>query len=1170
MVPDWTASWGRAVPSRPALLTTLLRTFALMAALSSMAAAQKITAELKQRVQASGTAPVFVTLVNQPQAAIVREIEDEEQPEVRIADEEYDRLSAAPLLLRQRLKEAVEESERHILKARRRIAQRITQAVEAEQGGVEQLLTRLSATNIRRFWVLNMLRADVPAAALQELAADPRIAQISLIGTTSAQLNISVSSLGAPAFRSNGITGAGRQIAILDTGIASGHPAFSENGSSIIDKSHVEFTGFLNSQNRTCFFDNPDVAEDLTGHGTLVAAIAAGRGQPGNNNWPEGVSAARLVNLKVSPNVANWRPGCHDARPSASDDDVVAAIEWALANTSAKIFNFSSGGKSDADYDSIARHLDDMADIHGLTIVAASGNQGERVNSPGLGYNIISVGSIDDRNTPQRSDDIAAPDTAVGPTACMRLKPDLAAPGVNIRSANYLGLPLYVSKSGTSMAAPHVAGAVALLSSEGVTDPMAQKAILINSADPLGNDPQWNNTTGWGYVNLETAFWASTPVHYKVAKNKLAPAGLPGSIVFYRIPYSIYRPMSDYRATLVWNRHQNLLDSPLPGPGECGYITREVSSLEVTAHNPSTGERLPDAGPPSVVGINTLPNVRRVRAWTTGDDIILAVKNTAALPRGVARESYALASSAPGLVETTGPRLQASCTPPFGQTMRGSAVSPGNGYQLTCTVSNTGNLTARDAILEVVDARGEVVKTTEIGILPPGVSRQVASDPVPFFAVHAGQPDQYGRYRVTARVKSPSFGGISGETTFLVHQCAPYVSITPPSYSFGGSGTDASFDVTAPAWCEWRAWVTYGPDGPGAPGSAQDFVTVRPAEWSNPPENRIGSGKVHFRVGANTTANIGVFRSANLSVVATRDGGAAPNDTLAVFTVHQVAGIPVFGAFGRVASPAGAGVPGVTIGFKRTAGSGRIPAAVQTDSTGTWKQNDFVIGTTYQAIAAKPGYNMSPAFYWMTSNANAGGLTFTARPTFKVSGRVTSGVSSGASAVQIRFSKVSGTGPTPAAVLTDSDGLFSQDGFVSGTVYRVTPVKRCRIFTLPSRDVSSAMVIFFTDAGDGYTASGRVTRPDGSPVSGAIISFAAAAGPGPAPDSVVTNAAGQWSQCGFRTDTTYLASPRLAEAVPGVSFAPASATIQQAGSQFNFTLSSVSRPTPRPYAESSQ
>src|SRR5204862_6575023 len=94
-----------------------------------------------------------------------------------------------------------------------------------------------------------------------------------------------------------------------------------------------------------------------------------------------------------------------------------------------------------------------------------------------------------------------------------------------------------IGMQGTSMAAPHITGAAALLTQLGIADPLSIKAVLINSADGGG----WAPDFGWGYANLTTAFQ-----HHDNVKDTLAAS----SLRYYRGTAG-----GSFKATMTWNRH---------------------------------------------------------------------------------------------------------------------------------------------------------------------------------------------------------------------------------------------------------------------------------------------------------------------------------------------------------------------------------------------------------------------------------------------------------------------------------------------------------------------------------------------------------------------------------------------------------------------------------------
>jgi subtilisin family serine protease len=262
-------------------------------------------------------------------------------------------------------------------------------------------------------------------------------------------------------------------------------------------------------------------------------------------------------------------------------------------------------------------------------------------NSRSIG-GVVSVGAVDQT-------DLAAEFSTFNRAV------DLSAPGVETLSTLPVGFDPagdYQRLSGTSMAAPHIAGAAALIREAGVTNPLAIKALLINTADNTG----WRADTGWGYANLSRAY----------QQMNYFTSGLgAGQSRFWRGSIS----STGFWATLVWNRHvdQNFLNPAL-------------NPLEIHLYNRSTDAELstPD---------NTAQNVKQAYAAVTANAALKVKTPSGSFVGGVTTESFALALSQSGFVAASGPSLSLSCGAP-------GNVMPGATFTLTCTASNNGDLEA--------------------------------------------------------------------------------------------------------------------------------------------------------------------------------------------------------------------------------------------------------------------------------------------------------------------------------------------------------------------------------------------------------------------------------------------------------------------------------------------
>ncbi|NJP68278.1 S8 family serine peptidase [Streptomyces spiramenti] len=281
---------------------------------------------------------------------------------------------------------------------------------------------------------------DTAAAGGSVLAAAPGIAAVSLDRVVQSTLDTSTAQIGAPAAWAEGLDGTGTTIAVLDTGIAADHGDFE-------DKVKL-------AEN----FTDAESTDDVDGHGTHVASIAAGTGARSDGTYRGVAPGADLLNGKVlndnGEGLESW---------------IIEGMEWA-ADSGADIINMSLGGAVTHGPDPMADAVDRISAETDVLFVIAAGNDGpaaRTIGTPGVADSALTVGSVD------KVDEISD-FSSVGPrTADGALKPEITAPGSDIGAAvvegsfiDRVGTPVadgYAAISGTSMAAPHVAGAAAIL-----------------------------------------------------------------------------------------------------------------------------------------------------------------------------------------------------------------------------------------------------------------------------------------------------------------------------------------------------------------------------------------------------------------------------------------------------------------------------------------------------------------------------------------------------------------------------------------------------------------------------------------------------------------------------------------------------------------------------------
>jgi subtilisin family serine protease len=258
----------------------------------------------------------------------------------------------------------------------------------------------------------------------------------------------SLSAYGIPALWSQH-QGAGVRVAVLDSGIEPGHPALAG-----AVKEHRNFTTDCSPY-------------DTNGHGTHVAGVLAGRGAM------LGVAPkAELLSFKVLNN-----------NGAGSLQHVSQAIEAAI-EAKAHIIVMSLGCPVSVGYlqEACAR-----ACAHGIAVVCAAGNDGGSVNYPAAYGCVIAVGAVDQEGK-------------VCEFSCRGKEIAVAAPGHQITSA-WLGCK-YATLSGTSMAAPFVAGVLALHAGKCGTEMLSQKAAeILRETSTDAGAPGRDGLYGWGLIN---------------------------------------------------------------------------------------------------------------------------------------------------------------------------------------------------------------------------------------------------------------------------------------------------------------------------------------------------------------------------------------------------------------------------------------------------------------------------------------------------------------------------------------------------------------------------------------------------------------------------------------------------------------------------------------------
>ncbi len=384
------------------------------------------------------------------------------------------------------------------LKDRAASSQASTLRLLAAQGGVRK---------VTPLWISNRIAARVPAAMVAELANRPGVESVRLdaevrlprevapaeggaSGSTTPEWNIDA--IGAPALWALGYDGAGAVVATMDTGVDALHPDIGP-----------KYRGGANS-----WFDphgQHATPYDAKGHGTWVMGVLVG-GEAGGTAI--GVApgaqwiAVKIFNDSDTATLSGIHLGFQwlldpDGDPGTDDAPDVVNNSWYIQNTE---------NQCDPEF------ADDIAALGqaGIAVVFSAGNTGPAPGSsvsPANNPGSLAVGAAG----PGSEGLVVADFSGRGPSACGDgLYPRITAPGVGVRTADLtLGgiIPdSYVSVSGTSFAAPHAAGGLALLKSAfgNASAAELQAALEAGAADmgPIGPD----NDSGYGLLDLVAAY----------------------------------------------------------------------------------------------------------------------------------------------------------------------------------------------------------------------------------------------------------------------------------------------------------------------------------------------------------------------------------------------------------------------------------------------------------------------------------------------------------------------------------------------------------------------------------------------------------------------------------------------------------------------------------------
>ena len=357
---------------------------------------------------------------------------------------------------------------------------------------------------------LGLVNAQVwtmsPAKVQSLISHNPHIKYVSPDRPLKGAMNYAVPAVNADVAHSWGYDGTGIGVAVIDSGV---NPVADLNA-PFLGTSRV-----LYSQN---FDPSANTTSDLYGHGTHVAGIIAGNG---TNSLCSNCDVT-FRGIAPNANIVNLR--VLNSTGTASDSTVISAIQQAISLKSQyniRIINLSLGRGVFESYtvDPLCQAVEQAWNA-GIVVVVSAGNYGRDNSNNNYGYGtitapgndpyVITVGAMKTMETATRADDLIATYSSKGPTMVDHIiKPDIVAPGNLVISdlastsatlyqkypQNRVPVAYYTANnnqnassnyfilSGTSMAAPMVSGAAALLLQQNpLLSPDQVKARLMKSA----------------------------------------------------------------------------------------------------------------------------------------------------------------------------------------------------------------------------------------------------------------------------------------------------------------------------------------------------------------------------------------------------------------------------------------------------------------------------------------------------------------------------------------------------------------------------------------------------------------------------------------------------------------------------------------------------------------
>lgn len=371
---------------------------------------------------------------------------------------------------------------------------------------LKRFLRNLSPVRLRELWLINGIAVTLPASAIQLLQSFPGIASVrpdeviqlpEVLAAGAGPVEWNIQAVNATAMWDLGITGNGIVVASMDSGV---------------DAAHADLMGRWRGGTNSWYDPNgehPAVPYDKAGHGTGTMAIMIGGDATGSAIGM--APGAQWISAKIFNDAGQ-----------ASTSAIHLAFQWMLdpdddpnTNDSPHVVNNSWGYPDLPDVCYLEFQYDIQAlQTAGIAVVFSAGNNGPSPStsiSPANNPESFAVGSV--------SDTLAIANTSSrGPNACVietDFFPEVVAPGVSVKTADLTSGGLFPTEaafvSGTSFAAPHVSGAMALLRQAFPGLGLAEiESALTQTAQDLGAAGP-DDVYGYGMIDILAAYQHLVP-----------------------------------------------------------------------------------------------------------------------------------------------------------------------------------------------------------------------------------------------------------------------------------------------------------------------------------------------------------------------------------------------------------------------------------------------------------------------------------------------------------------------------------------------------------------------------------------------------------------------------------------------------------------------------------